>query len=169
MTRADADAAVDRSKVLWGTQIWRIRLNIQHRFERASSDDVYAPEDLDEVCLDFHKALPVPEGIRKHRRIGSLWLNAANCGIRLSHGHTVLLRNWDSTMKVLHLFRSVLDFQLLEVQIDHPGGDTRFVFDREHTLTCFPANSTGGVSWVIVADEGDEFRFGPGCTADSAR
>lgn len=56
----------------------------------------------------------------------------------------------------------MLDLRLVEVQVDSPGGDTRFIFDGGRTLVCFPANSTDAVSWAIVTEEGDEFRFTPG-------
>lgn len=157
-----AAVALDASKVLWGSLIWRVRLNVQHRFERASSDDLYSPEDLDEICLDFHKPLAIPEGVRKHRRVGSLWLKVANCGLRLAVEKKVLVRSGDSTATILAQFPHMLDLRLVEVQIDDPGGDTRFVFDKGHTLTCFPANTTGGTSWVVVTEEGEEFQFAPG-------
>jgi hypothetical protein len=162
MTRADTTAALDASRVLWDALIWRVRLNIQHRFERTLSDDLYSPEDLDEICLDFQKPLAVPEGVRKDRRVGSLWVNVANCGLRLTNERKVLVRSGDSTSTILKQFPQMIDLRLMEAQIDCPGGDTRFVFDRGRTLTCFPANTTGGVSWVVVTEEGDEFRFGPG-------
>ena len=117
---------------------------------------------MDEICFDFHKPLALPEGVRKHRRVGSLWLNVANCGVRLAVEGKVLVRSGDSTATILAQFPHMLDLRLIEVQIDHPGGDTRFVFDKGHTLTCFPANTTGGTSWVVVTEEGDEFQFAPG-------
>lgn len=45
---------------------------------------------------------------------------------------------------------------------NNPGGDTRFVFDNDRTLTCFPANSRQGVSWVIATNDGNELKLGPG-------
>ena len=159
MRPSDVETALDRSRVLWDSEIWRVWLNIQHRFERASSDELYAPEDLDEICLDFHKPLAVPERIRKHRRVGSLWIKVDLCGVRLLRGDRVIVRSGDSTAALLSHFSQMLDFRLVEVEIDHPGGDTRFKFADDRTLECFPAVSTGGATWVVVTEEGDEFRF----------
>ena len=161
MTQAAA-AALNASRVLCDALIWRVRLNIQHRFERASADDLYSPEDLQEICLDFHKPLDIPEGVRKHQRVGSLWVNLGNCGLRLAVEGKDLVRSGDSTATILAQFPQMLDLRLTEVQIEHPGGDTRFVFDKGHTLTCFPANTTGGTSWVVVSEDGDEFQFALG-------
>jgi hypothetical protein len=154
--------ALNATKVLWNALVWRVRLNVQHRFEGGSQERLYSPEDLDEICLDFHEPLPKPAGVRKHRRVGSLWVNVANCGVRLVDKDETVVRSGDSTATILNRFPRMLDHRLIEVRIDYPGGDTRFVFDEGVTLTCFPANTTGGASWVIVTEEGNEFQFGPG-------
>ncbi len=162
-------AAVDASKVLWNAIVRRVRLNIQHRFERASQEDLYSPEDLDEICLDFYEPLPTPAGARKHRRVGSLWVNVGNCGVRLVDEQKTVVRSGDSTATILNRFPIMLDHRLIEVRIDYPGGDTRFVFDNGVTLTCFPANTTGGASWVVVTEGGDEFQFQPGVSTPAVR
>lgn len=159
---ANIETALVRSQVFLNCQVWRVRLNVQHRFERASEDDLYSPENLDELCLDFNKPLRVPVGVRKHYRVGSLWVNISNCGLRLQHKRNVLVRSGDSPKHILAVFPRMLDLRLVSVQIDTPGGDTRFEFDEQHTLFCFPANSTGGASWIVVTEGGNEFRFRPG-------
>jgi len=90
---ANIETALVRSQVFLNCQVWRVRLNVQHRFERASEDDLYSPENLDELCLDFNKPLRVPVGVRKHYRVGSLWVNISNCGLRLQHKRNVLVRS----------------------------------------------------------------------------
>jgi hypothetical protein len=169
MTPVGYAAAIDASKVLCNALVWRVRLNIQHRFERASQDDLYSPEDLDAICLDFHEPLPEAVGFRKHRRVGSLWVNVANCGVRLAHKEKSVVRSGDSTATILDRFPRLLDHRLIEVRVDYPGGDTRFMFDEGVVLTCFPANTTGGASWVIVTEGGDEFQFGPGVSTQASR
>lgn len=59
------------------------------------------------------------------------------------------MNSGDSTSKILAILPTMIGSCLIEVTIKHPGGDTRFVFDDELTLTCFPANSRKGVNWVI--------------------
>lgn len=159
MTRVAA--ALNASRVLWDAFIWRVRLSVQYSFERVSADDMYCPEVLDEICLDFHRPLVAPVGPRKHRRVGSLWMRVANCGLRLANEGKVLVRSGDSTATILARFPKMLGLRLTEVQIDHPGGDTRFVFEKGQVLTCFPANTTGGTSWAVVTEEGGEFQFAP--------
>jgi hypothetical protein len=169
MTPPGYAAAINASKVLWNALVWRVRLNVQHRFERASQEQLYSPKDLDEICLDFHEPLPKPAGVKKHRRIGSLWVNVANCGVRLVDEEKTVVWSGDSTATILNRFPQMLGHRLIEVSIDSPGGDTRFVFDKGVTLTCFPANTTGGASWVVVTEGGDAFQFGPGVSTPATR
>ncbi len=146
MTQRDAEAAQELSRVLWGATIWRVRLNIQHRFEEG-----YSPEDLDELCLDFHEPLPVPEKIRTHRRVGSLWINA-NCAARVEQGGKILVGSADSVAKVLDQFPKLVGRRLLRVEVQPPGGDTQFIFENDLVLNCFPARSREHNSWIISAE-----------------
>lgn len=162
MTQQDAQYLRGLTEALWDSQVWRLRLNIQHSFEQGTSPELYSPEDLDELCLDFHKPRPASERVRKSQRVGSVWIIVRNCGVRLQHHDKVLVNSGDSTSKILAVLPTMIGSRLIEVTIDHPGGDTRFVFDDERTLTCFPANSRKGVNWVIDTEGGDEVKLGPG-------
>ncbi len=156
MTLRDTETLQDFSRVLWGSCIWRVRLNIEHRFEEG-----YSPEDLDELCLDFHEPLPVPEKIRKHRRIGSLWIGA-NSGMRLEQGGKTLVSSADSVAKILDQFPKMVGSRLLRVEVRPPAGDTVFIFENDLALRCFPARSQDGSSWVICTEDGNELKLGPG-------
>jgi len=170
MTQQDAGYLRDLTRALWNSQIWRVRLNIEHRFEQGVSPELYSPQDLDELCLDFHKLLPVPEKVRKYQRVGSVWIIVRNCGVRVQHGSQVLVNSEDSTSKILAVLPTMIGNRLVEVTVDYPGGDTRFVFEDGRTVTCFPANSQEGVNWVINTEAGDEIKLGPGAriTYDTA-
>jgi hypothetical protein len=156
MTQRDAETLQEFSKVLWGASIWRVRLNIQHRFEEG-----YSPEDLDELCLDFHEPLLVPEKIRTHRRVGSLWMGT-NSGARLEQGGKTLVGCGDSAAKVLDQFPKMVGSRLLTVEVRPPAGDTVFIFENDLALNCFPASSREGSSWVICTEDGGELKLGPG-------
>jgi hypothetical protein len=157
MKREDSEILEELSKVLWGAHIWRVRLNIQHSFEEG-----YSPEDLDELCLDFREPLPVPEKIRKHRRVGSLWINACNSGARLEHGGKILVASSDSVAKVLDQFSKMVGIRLLKIEVRPPGGDTMFIFEENLILNCFPATSSEGISWVICTEDDNQLKLGPG-------
>jgi hypothetical protein len=103
MTQRDAETLQELSKVLWGATVSRVRLYIYHGFEEG-----YSPEDLEELRLDFHEPLPVPERIRKHRRVGSIWISG-NCQPRLEQGGRILVGSGDSVAKVLAHSRSCRD------------------------------------------------------------
>jgi hypothetical protein len=147
MTHRDAETLQEFSKVLWGTTIWRVRLYIYHAFEEG-----YSPEDLEELRLDFHEPLPVPEKIRKHRRVGSLWIGG-NCQPRVEQGGRIVVGSGDSVRKVLNQFPKLVGSRLLKVEVRPPGGDTAFVFDNYLTLNCFPARSKEDDSWLISTED----------------
>jgi hypothetical protein len=161
MTDRDAESLRDLTRPLWSSQLWRVRVNIEHRFE-GISPELYAPEDLDELCLDFYRPLSVPEKARKYQRVGSVWIIVRNCGLRMQHRDQVLVNSGDSTSRILAVLPTMIGSHLIEVTVDHPGGDSRFVFENERTLMCFPANSRKGVNWVIGTEAGDEVKLGPG-------
>lgn len=62
LTPHDPQYLRDLTRALWNSHVWSLRLNIQHSFEQDTSPELYSPEHLDELCLDFHKPLAVPEG-----------------------------------------------------------------------------------------------------------
>jgi hypothetical protein len=156
MTQRDAETLQEFSKVLWGATVSRVRLNIYHSFEEG-----YSPEDLEELRLDFHEPLPVPEKIRKHRRVGSLWISY-DCQPRLEQEDKILVGSGDSVAKVLDQFPKMVGRLLLKIEVRAPGGDTAFVFENDLTLRCFPARSQQDDSWIISAEDGDEVKLGPG-------
>jgi len=156
MTERDAETLQEFSKVLWGAQICRVRLNIKYHFEEG-----YSRKDLDELCLDFHQPLPVPERIRKHRKVGSLWISS-DSGPRLEQGGKILVGSSDSVAKLLDQFPKMVGRRLVKVEVRPPGGDTAFVFENDLTLNCFPARSQEGDSWVISTEDGNQLRLGQG-------
>jgi hypothetical protein len=70
MTQQDAQYLRDLTGILWNSQAWRLRVNIEHRFEKGASPELYSPEDLNELCLDFHKPLPAPERVQRYQWSG---------------------------------------------------------------------------------------------------
>jgi hypothetical protein len=112
MTQHDADTLQGFSGILWGARVFRVRLNIEHRFE-----EDYSAEDLDELSLDFHEPVSVPEKILKHRRVGSLWISASNSGVRLERAGKILVGSSDSVAKQLEPFRNLVGVRLLTVTV----------------------------------------------------
>src|ERR1700693_1177011 len=96
MTQSDADALQQFSKLVWNSEIWRVTMNIQHRFEPS-----YEPSDMDSVRLDFRKPPPNPTTRTKHRHIGSLWIDVNSCGLRLERAGEIIAACGDSSEKVL--------------------------------------------------------------------
>jgi hypothetical protein len=163
MTNEDCDFIANLTRVLWGATVWRVRLNLQYRFESgALPEELYSPDDLDELCLDFATPLVVPEKIRKTKRVGSLWINTAQCGLRVQERGKVLMNSGDSTARVRAVLPTMIGRPLVRAHVAGPGGDTQFVFENERVLTCFPASSQRGINWVISTGSGDEIKLGPG-------
>ena len=162
MTRQDAQYLRDLTRVLWNSQVWRVKVNIEHSFEEGVSSDLYSPQYLDVLCLDFRKPLLVEEKARKFQRVGSIRVNVSNCGVRVQHGDKILVNSKDSTSHILAVLPTMIGSRLVEITVDHPGGDTRLVFEDGRTVTCFPASSREGVNWAMNTEVGDEVKLGPG-------
>jgi hypothetical protein len=156
MTQQDSEALQAYSKVLWGAHIWRVKLDIPHSFEKG-----YSQRWMDALYLDFREPLPVPEKIRKHRNVGSLWIGG-NSGVRLEQGGKTIVGGSDSVAKVLDQFPKLVGRRLLKALVLPPGGDTSFIFDDDLTLNCFPARVEDGDSWVICTEDGGKVKLGPG-------
>lgn len=155
--RKDTDTLQELSKAIWGAEVRQVRVNIQHRFEQG-----YSPVDLDELCLDFRKPLPVPKRLGKSDKVPSLWISGSTSGLRLQRAGTTVVSGGDPVAKVLEHFSKMVGSRLLSVEVQPPGGDAAFVFEDDAVLTCFPATSRQGSSWVIVSEAGDEWQLGPG-------
>ncbi|MGP0072936.1 MAG: hypothetical protein ACLPWF_13510 [Bryobacteraceae bacterium] len=157
MKQQDTETLQEFSRILWGTYVWQVRLNIQYRFEKG-----YSPQDLDEFCLDFHEPLAVPEKVRTHRKVGSLWINVRNSGARLERSGKTLVASSDSVPKVLDHLSKMVGKQLVSIEIRPPAGDTRFLFRDDLALNCFPAKSRDGDTWAICTVDNNQLKLGPG-------
>jgi hypothetical protein len=156
MTQQDTETLLEFSRVLWGAHVCRVQPKIQHCFEGA-----HAAEFLDDLRLDFNEPLPVPQGIRKHRSVGSLWIGSSS-GVRLEQGGRILAGSGDSVAKVLDRFRRLAGNRLLKVEVRAPGGDTAFHFENDLTLVCFPASAQKGDAWIVSTEDGNRLKLGPG-------
>jgi hypothetical protein len=156
MRQRDTDELQQFSKLIWDSEIWRVNVNIQHRFEKG-----YSPSDLDSLQLDFRQLLPVPGKVSKHRQVGSLWIDATNCGLRLERQDELVVA-WDSSEKVVEQYSKLVGNTLLRIEITPPGGDTAFILENGMTLRCFPATGHEGKIWRITSPDNDELLLGPG-------
>jgi hypothetical protein len=148
MTQTEADALQEFSKLLWDSEVWRVVVNVQHRFE-----DGYEPSDMDSLRLDFRKLLPNPTSrLKQHRQTGSLWIDVNACGLRLERPGEVVAACGDSTDRVLAQFKQLVGKTLARIDITPPGGDTKFLLDDGLLLRCFPATSQCD-SWGISSAE----------------
>lgn len=136
MTRSDTDTLQELSKVIWGAHVWRVRVNIQHRFEEG-----YSPQDLDELCFDFRSPLHAHGHAGKFSRVGSLWISANTSGARLQRAGKNLVSGSDPVAKVLEQFSKMVGSRLLSIEVQPPAGDTSFLFEGDIVLSCFPAVS----------------------------
>ena len=157
MTKSDASALQELSKFLWNSEIWRVAMKIQHRFEEG-----YSPSDVDSLRLDFRRLLPEPEGKIKHRHLGSLSFDTNSCGLRLERAGEIVVACGDSSEKVLGQFRQLVGRTLIRVEVAPPGGDSNFVLAGELFLRCFPAVGREGEIWRVSSADGDELVLGPG-------
>jgi hypothetical protein len=112
--------------------------------------------------LISNEPIPYPKKILKHRRVGSLWISVSNSGVGLERGGKILVGSSDSVAKQLEPFQNLLGSQLLTIAVRPPGGDTTFLFENDLALTCFPAKSREGGSWVVVTEDSNQFKLGPG-------
>jgi hypothetical protein len=143
MTQSDASALQDSSKLLWNSEVERVVVSVQHRFE-----DGYEPSDLDSLSLEFRQALPGPEGRKKHRQVGALRIDASRCGLRLELAGQIIAACGDSSEKVLAQFKGLVGKTLSRINISSPGGDADFVLEDGLVLRCFRATCDSG-SWHI--------------------
>ena len=157
MTQSDADELQQFSKVLWNSEVWRVTVNVQHRFE-----DGYEPSDMDSLRLDFRQSLPDTTSKRKHRQTGSLSIDVSACGLRLERADEIVVACGDSSEKVLAQLKQLVGKTLLHIEISPPGGDTDFVLEDGLFLRCFPASSHNGEAWRVSSAEDDELLLGPG-------
>ena len=148
MTQNDVDSLRENSKLFWDCEVWRVVVNIQHRFE-----DGYEPSDMDSLRLDFRQQLPNPTGRMRNRQFGALWIDVNICGLRLERGGEILIACHDSSEKVLERLKELVGKALVRVEIAAPGGDTDFVLEDGLVLRCFPATQDGG-AWRISSAEG---------------
>jgi hypothetical protein len=156
MTQRDAEILQGFSKILWGATVFRATLSIEHSFEAG-----YSLAYIDALCLDFHEPLLVPEKIRKHRQVGSLWVGGSS-GARLERAGRVLVAKSDSVAKGSDQFSKLVGSHLMNTEVSPPGGDTKFIFDNDLILNCFPTKSQDGNSWVISTADGNRLTLGPG-------
>jgi hypothetical protein len=147
MIQSDADALQQLSRSFWNSEIWRIALNVQHRFEEG-----YEPSDMDSLRLDLRQLLPDSSRTR-HRQMGSVWIDVGSCGLRLEKADEVVVASGDSSEKVLARFKEIVGRTLVSIYITSRGGDTDFVLDGGVRLRCFPATCQCGNSWGISLAE----------------
>jgi hypothetical protein len=149
VTQNDAHVLQESSKFLWNSKIARVVVNVQHRFE-----DGYEPSDLDSLHLEFRQLLSTPEGRKKYREVGSLWIDTCTCGLRLELAGQIAVACGDSTEKVLARFKQLVGKMLVRVNVTSPGGDTEFVFEDGMIFRCFSATSHARLSWRLsTADQ----------------
>lgn len=152
MTSQDAEKLRGDSKVLWGAEVWQIRVNVGHTINGGRVDNRFSCQFVDGISLDFQRPLPVPEGRRKYDRFGSLKIVTEYCDLRLQEERKVLAGDLDAAERLLALTPELIGSRLLEVQVDAPGGDTRFVFENGRMLVCFPTSAQHGTGWEILLE-----------------
>jgi hypothetical protein len=158
--QGDVDALRQLSRLVWNSEIWRVVVNIQHRFEQG-----YEPSDMDFLRLDLRQPLSNPESRIKHRHVGSLWFDTSACGLRLERTGEVVVACGDSSEKVLTQFRGLIGETLARVDVVTPARDADFVLGDGSVLRCFPARSHFGESWGIFSAENDGSPLGPTSTS----
>jgi hypothetical protein len=147
MTRSEAETLQRSSQPFWNSQIWRVAVNVQHRFEKG-----YEPSDVDSLRLDLHRLHSNPAYKAKYQQIGSLWIDVCNCGLRLEQAGKIVICSGDSVEKVLAQFKELVGRTIERVSIAPPGGDTDFVLGEGVALRCFPATVHVGRSWRLSCD-----------------
>jgi len=157
MTTGDAATIRDLSRPIWGTQVWQVRLNVQHIFQ-----DRGVLEGMDGLWLDFREFRPKRELGEGHRSVASLYINLRNCGARLEQHGVPVVMSGDPSARVLGEVQRLVGIRLVDVEVKPPGGETLLRFDSALVLSCFPAVSREGDSWVLNTDLGDVLKLGPG-------
>ncbi|MGB8065288.1 MAG: hypothetical protein WCF26_25625 [Candidatus Sulfotelmatobacter sp.] len=155
-THAGAEAPQQFYNFLRNSEIWRVAVNVQHRFEAG-----YEPSDIDSLRIDFRS--PVLEATDKasHQPLGSLQVDFNSCGLRLERTGESIAAGGDSSQNVLTQLKQLIGKKLLLIDITPPAGDTDFVFEDGLTLRCFPATSRCADIWSIFSAQGDELMLGP--------
>jgi hypothetical protein len=144
VTKNDADVLQESSKFLWNSEIERVVVNVQHRFE-----DGYEPSDLDSLRVEFRQLLSTSERRKKYRQVGSLWIDTCTCGLRLELAGQIAVACGDSTENLLAQFKQLVGKTLVRINVTSPGGDADFVLEDGMVLRCFPATGHTGDSWRL--------------------
>jgi hypothetical protein len=147
MTQTDAQTLQESSRFLWGASVWQVRFNIRHCLQTG-----YSYASLEELWIDFHEPLAVPEKNTKYRTLGSVRVNAWTAGARLEKNGKMIVASGDAATKVVEELPKMIGFRLLRIEIQSPGGDTCFVFENEFVLTCFPATQAAP-SWAVCTTD----------------
>jgi hypothetical protein len=87
--------------------------------------------------------------------VGTLWIDACRCGLRLERAGQIVVASGDSSEKVLAQFKKLLGKTLVRINISSPGGDADFVLDDGVVLRCFPATGNTAESWCISTETDD--------------
>lgn len=157
MTIRDAATLRDLSNSFWGSQVWQVRLNVQHMFQ-----DPNGLADIDGLWLDFRTFRANREPGEAVYRIGSLHVNLAHCGGRLIQNGLPLVTSGDPPSLALVEIQRLIGAKLLDINVQAPGGDTTFRFEYGLELFCFPATSREGDCWTLQTEVGDQLTLGPG-------
>lgn len=152
MTSQEAEKLQGASRVLWGAEVWQVHVIVRHTIIGRTVEDRFSSQGVEGISLDFQRPLPVPAGRRKYDRFGSLKIDAEYCGLRLQEARKVLAGNFDAAERLLALTPELIGSRLLEVQVDAPGGDTRFVFENGRMLVCFPTSAQHSTGWEILLE-----------------
>ena len=134
MTIRDAATLRDLSNSFWGSQVWQVRLNVQHMFQ-----DADGLADIDGLWFDFRTFRANREPGEAVHRIGSLHVNLEHCGARLIQDGLPLVTSGDPHSLVLVEIRRLIGAKLLDIDVKSPGGDTTFRFGagvRAVLLSC---------------------------------
>ena len=134
---------------LWGSSLWRVRLNIQHSFEEG-----YSSEGKDTLFLDFRD-------LKKGNRVATLWVSGS-LGARVEHLGRILAADLDSAARCMEQFPKLVNKQLSKIDVTAPAGDTKFVFADDLVLNCFTTNSSDYDCWGIDWEDGTRLKLGPG-------
>jgi hypothetical protein len=157
MTSADAATLVHLSKLFWGTEVWQVRVNVEHWTQDLGG----FLEHLESLWLDLRE-VKTEANRGPSRRIATLGIMLANCGARLSEHDIPLAASGDPPSSFLTEAKKLIGAKLVEIQVDAPGGDTTFRFDSALSLFCFPASIRERDSWVLETVTGDRVQLGPG-------
>jgi hypothetical protein len=162
VTSDDANRLVDETRQLWGREVGRVDVQLEHSLEIGHSNVM-----LTAIRMRF-MGDPVqrPSGAMVRGFKGLFYLDAVSTGVRLEESGRILTAAFSGAALQIASYERLLNSTLSSVELTPPAGDCVFHFSNGLDLRCFPCSSQC-TAWEIELPSGDKLKLGAGSWSKS--